>query len=70
MFSGIVEEMATVVSMKRNGENVDITLECRFADELKIDQSVSHNGVCGHKGRQIYGYGNERDAALLKSRAA
>ena len=46
MFSGIVEEMATVVSMKRNGENVDITLECRFADELKIDQSVSHNGVC------------------------
>lgn len=46
MFSGIVEEMATVVSIKRDGENVDITLECSFAGELKIDQSVSHNGVC------------------------
>ena len=41
MFSGIVEEMATVVSIKRDGENVDITLECSFAGELKIDQSVS-----------------------------
>ena len=46
MFSGIVEEMATVVSIKRDGENVDITFECSFAGELKIDQSVSHNGVC------------------------
>lgn len=46
MFSGIVEGMATVVAIERNGENIDITLECGFAGELKIDQSVSHNGVC------------------------
>lgn len=46
MFSGIVEEMATVVAIEKSGENIDITLECKFADELKIDQSVSHNGVC------------------------
>ena len=46
MFSGIVEEAATVVALERNGGNLNITLRCSFADELKIDQSVSHNGVC------------------------
>lgn len=46
MFSGIVEEMATVVALKNDQGNVDITLTCSFADELTIDQSVSHNGVC------------------------
>ncbi len=46
MFSGIVEEMAVVRAVKRDRENVDFTLECSFTDELKIDQSVSHNGVC------------------------
>lgn len=46
MFSGIVEEMATVVAIKKYGENVDFTLKCSFVNELKIDQSVSHNGVC------------------------
>lgn len=46
MFSGIVEEMATVVAIERSGRNVDFTLTCSFVDELKIDQSVSHNGVC------------------------
>lgn len=46
MFSGIVEEMATVVAIERTGGNVDFTLNCSFVDELKIDQSVSHNGVC------------------------
>ncbi|MBQ7422517.1 MAG: riboflavin synthase [Prevotella sp.] len=46
MFSGIVEEMATVVSIEKYGENVDFTLNCSFTDELKIDQSVAHNGVC------------------------
>ena len=46
MFSGIVEEMATVVAVKKYGENVDFTLRCSFVDELKIDQSVAHNGVC------------------------
>jgi len=46
MFSGIVEEMARVTGIKREGENIDFTLSCSFVDELKIDQSVSHNGVC------------------------
>lgn len=46
MFSGIVEEMATVVAIEKNGENIDLTFECGFAKELDIDQSVSHNGVC------------------------
>lgn len=46
MFSGIVEAMATVVGMDKKQENIDFTLECPFVNELKIDQSVSHNGVC------------------------
>lgn len=46
MFSGIVEEMATVVAIKHDRENIDFTLKCSFTNELKIDQSVSHNGVC------------------------
>lgn len=46
MFSGIVEEMATLVALKKDKENVDLTLTCSFTSELKIDQSVAHNGVC------------------------
>ena len=46
MFSGIIEEFATVVAIKRDRENIDFTLTCSFVDELKIDQSVAHNGVC------------------------
>lgn len=46
MFSGIVEETAKVVAIKKDKENVDLTLSCSFVNELKIDQSVSHNGVC------------------------
>jgi riboflavin synthase len=46
MFSGIVEEAATVTKLVRDRENLHITLKCSFAQELKVDQSVSHNGVC------------------------
>lgn len=46
MFSGIVEEMATLVALKNDKENVDLTLTCSFTNELKIDQSIAHNGVC------------------------
>lgn len=46
MFSGIVEEAATVVSLRKEAENLHITMKCSFVNELKIDQSVSHNGVC------------------------
>lgn len=46
MFSGIVEEAAKVMALTREGDNLHITLTCSFVDELKIDQSISHNGVC------------------------
>ncbi|MCQ2132126.1 MAG: riboflavin synthase [Bacteroidaceae bacterium] len=46
MFSGIVEEYATVVAIEHEQENVHLTMKCSFVDELKIDQSVAHNGVC------------------------
>lgn len=46
MFSGIVEEYAKVVSLVKDQENVHITMSCSFVKELKIDQSISHNGVC------------------------
>lgn len=46
MFSGIVEEAAEVVALKEEGTNLHITMKCSFTDELKIDQSVAHNGVC------------------------
>ena len=46
MFSGIVETAATVVALRKEAGNLHLTLKCEFADELKIDQSVAHNGVC------------------------
>ena len=46
MFSGIVEEAGSVVSVERHGGNVDLRIKCTFADELHLDQSVAHNGVC------------------------
>ena len=46
MFSGIVEEFGTVVKVEKDKDNVHFTLNCSFVDELKIDQSLSHNGVC------------------------
>lgn len=46
MFSGIIEEFATVTAIVKDRENIDFTLKCSFVDELKIDQSVAHNGVC------------------------
>ena len=46
MFTGIVEEAAVVVGLKEEKTNLHITMECSFVGELKIDQSISHNGVC------------------------
>lgn len=46
MFSGIIEEFATVVNIKKDRDNIDFTLQCSFVNELAIDQSVAHNGVC------------------------
>jgi riboflavin synthase len=46
MFSGIIEEFATVVAIHQDRDNIDFTLTCSFVNELSIDQSVAHNGVC------------------------
>jgi len=46
MFSGIVETMAEVVAIREDRTNKDFTMRCPFTGELKIDQSVAHNGVC------------------------
>jgi len=46
MFSGIVEEASEVTGLRQEGGNLHLSLKCSFANELKIDQSVSHNGVC------------------------
>lgn len=46
MFSGIIEETARVTAVRREQTNLHITLTCSFVHELKIDQSLAHNGVC------------------------
>lgn len=46
MFSGIIEEAASVVRLEKEKDNLHITMQCSFTQELKIDQSISHNGVC------------------------
>ncbi len=46
MFSGIIEEAAPVVGLEKEKDNLHITMKCSFTSELKIDQSISHNGVC------------------------
>src|SRR5688572_9841880 len=46
MFSGIVESLGIVRALRKEGENCHIAVECPFTSELKIDQSIAHNGVC------------------------
>ncbi len=46
MFSGIIEEAAEVIKLEKENDNLHITMKCSFADKLKIDQSIAHNGVC------------------------
>lgn len=46
MFTGIVEALAVVTDLKKEGGNLHITLRCPFTEELKVDQSIAHNGVC------------------------
>ena len=46
MFSGIIEETAYIKAIEHDNENINFTLECSFVSELKIDQSIAHNGVC------------------------
>jgi riboflavin synthase len=46
MFSGIIEEYGTVEAIEKEQENYHFTISCSFVSELKVDQSLSHNGVC------------------------
>lgn len=46
MFTGIVEEVGEVVSAERNGTNCDLVVRARMTSQLRVDQSISHNGVC------------------------
>ena len=46
MCTGIVEHLAKIVDVKKTKNNLDITLSCELTSEFKIDQSVSHNGIC------------------------
>lgn len=46
MFTGIVEEVAQVVAVEQEGSNEHLVMRSRLTPELKVDQSVSHNGVC------------------------
>jgi len=46
MFTGIIEQLAEVVALKKEGGNVHFSLKSAITNELKIDQSVAHNGVC------------------------
>ena len=46
MFTGIIEEMGTVVAIQIEKDNVNFTIQAAFSDHLKVDQSVAHNGCC------------------------
>lgn len=46
MFTGIIEGLGEVVAIKKDGENVHFSVRCNFTNEMKVDQSLAHNGVC------------------------
>lgn len=46
MFTGIIEQLGVVKAIERENENIHFTIEAPFTGELKIDQSVAHNGCC------------------------
>ena len=46
MFTGIIEEIAEVVALKKEGKNIHFSLKSSISSELKVDQSLAHNGVC------------------------
>ena len=46
MFTGIIEDLGKIISLKKEKANLQITVQSKITSELKIDQSVAHNGVC------------------------
>ncbi|WP_460220336.1 riboflavin synthase [Psychroserpens sp. MEBiC05023] len=46
MFTGIIEDLGTVTNLKKEQDNLHVTIKSQITTELKIDQSVAHNGIC------------------------
>ena len=46
MFTGIIETLGIIKKIVKEQDNIHLTIECNFTNELKVDQSVAHNGVC------------------------
>lgn len=46
MFTGIIEDLGKITNITSKGDNIDFTIESKVSGELKIDQSIAHNGVC------------------------
>ena len=46
MFTGIIESIGTITNITQEQDNLHLTIKCSFTNELKVDQSVAHNGVC------------------------
>lgn len=46
MFTGIIESLGSITAISKENENIHLTVKCEFTNELKIDQSVAHNGIC------------------------
>jgi len=46
MFTGIIETLGTIKELRKEGENIHVSVQSNITNELKIDQSVAHNGVC------------------------
>lgn len=46
MFTGIIETTGRIVAVQKDGSNIHFTIESTVSNDLKIDQSVSHDGVC------------------------
>lgn len=46
MFTGIIETLGVITEMNQENDNIHLSIKCKIASELKIDQSIAHNGVC------------------------
>jgi len=46
MFTGIIEEVGTIISVEQVSGNLKLCIQCQFIDQLKVDQSISHDGIC------------------------
>jgi riboflavin synthase len=46
MFTGIIEDLGEIIDIKSNNGNIHLVVKCNFTSELKVDQSIAHNGVC------------------------